>query len=72
VYARLFVAHQYVREIGVLLQGLADARDVAVAENPQHSGEECVLPAIPFHVLILQKAHQRLSHRNATFPCRTS
>ena len=56
----------YVRKIGILLQRLADAGHVAVAEDPQHAGEEWVLFAIPLDVLVLQKAHQCLSHRDAT------
>ena len=56
MHAGLFVAHHYVRKIGILLQRLADTGYVPVAENSQHSGEEFVLLAIPLDVLILQEA----------------
>ena len=62
----MLVAHQYVREIGVLLQSLPDARHVPVTENTQHSGEECVLLSIPLDVLVLKKLNQGLRHCHAT------
>ena len=66
VHARLFVAHQDVFEIGVLLQRLPNARHVSVTEDAQHSSEECMLLPVPLDVLILQKQNQRLRHRHAT------
>jgi hypothetical protein len=47
------------------LQRLADPGHVSVPKDPQHSGEERMLAAIPFHMLLLQELDKRLSHRHA-------
>ena len=44
--AALLVSYRDVGQLEVLLQGLADARDVAVAEDPQHAAEKPVFDAI--------------------------
>ena len=53
MHAGLLVAHRYVGKIGILLQSLPDAGDVAVPENSQHAGEKGMLLSIPLNVLVL-------------------
>ncbi len=48
---------------GVLEQGLADAGDVAVAEDPEAAGDQPLPGAVALAVLGGQEAHQRLGHR---------
>ena len=65
-HLRLFVAALIVAHIrGVLFQRLADAGDVAVAEDAPHAGEEAVLDAIAGDVLARQVFDQRLRHGEA-------
>ena len=66
VHAGLLVAHQDVFEIGILLQRLPNAGHVAVTEDAEHAGEECVLLSIALDVLILQEKNQGLRHCQAT------
>ncbi len=63
VHHRLLVAGQDVAQAAVLLQRLADAGDVAVAEDAQHPGEERLLHPVALDVLRGQERHQRLRHR---------
>jgi hypothetical protein len=49
--------------VGVLLQRLAHACDVAVAEDAEASGEEGLLHPVTLDVLVRQEPHQRLGHR---------
>ena len=49
---RLFVAALVIAQRAAgLVQGLADAGDVAVAEDAEHAGEERLLPAVAFAAL---------------------
>ena len=62
-HLRLLVAALVIAELGrVLLQGLANAGDVAVAEDAPHAGEEAVLVAVAGDVLIGEVFDQRLRH----------
>jgi hypothetical protein len=60
MHTRLLVPHQDVREIGVVLQGFSDTRDVSVAEDSQDACEKGILLSIPFHVLVLEKGNDGL------------
>ncbi len=60
MHAGLLVAHQDIWKIEILLQRLADAGDISVAKDAEHSGKKLMLPAISLHILILEKANQRL------------
>ncbi len=60
---RLLVASLVVAEVGVLLERLADAGDVAVAEDAEAAGEEGLLHAVALGILLLQERDQRLCHR---------
>ena len=62
MHAGLLVADWNIGKVRILLQRLADARDVAVAEYAEHSGKERVLRTVALHILILQIADQRLGH----------
>ena len=62
----LLVAAEIVREVGVLLQGLPQAGDDAVPEDAPGAFEEAVFHAVALYVLVLEKAHQCLGHRNVT------
>ena len=66
VHTGLLVAHQDVLEVGILLQSLPDTGHVAVTEDAEHAGEECVLLSIPLDVLIFQEKNQGLRHCQAT------
>ena len=62
---RLLVAGQVVRQVGRavqlgLQQRLADAGDVAVAEDPEAAGDQPLLDAVALRVLGGQEPHQRL------------
>src|SRR3712207_7513066 len=48
----------------VLLQRLADARDVAVPEDAEATREEALLDAVALDVLARQKADQRLDRKS--------
>jgi hypothetical protein len=56
----LLAAAEVVSEVRILLQGLPDSGDVAVSEDPETAGKELLLPAISFHILLLQKLHDGL------------
>ena len=62
---RLLVARLVVAEVGHLLQRLADARHVAVAEDAEAAGEERLSRAVALDVLVLQERDERLRHRRA-------
>src|SRR5260221_14427559 len=47
----------------MLRQRLADAREIAVAEDAPAAGEEPLLDAIALDVLLPEEPHQRLGHR---------
>src|SRR5437879_5956507 len=51
-----------VAEVRPLLESLANARDIAMPENTQASGEKSLLPPVALDVLIRQKGDQRLRH----------
>src|ERR671916_234720 len=64
VYHRLLVAGLVVREaVGVLLERLADAGDVTVAEDTEAASEETSLRSVSLYVLLRQETHQRLGRR---------
>ncbi len=65
VYGGLFVAHQDVAEIRVLLQRLPDPAHVAVPENAQGPGEEGILAPVALDVLVFKKANDGLSGRQS-------
>ena len=67
----LLVAHQHIGQVGGiceaveglhlrLQQGLADAGDVAVAEDAEDTREELLLGPVPFGVLVGKELHHRL------------
>jgi hypothetical protein len=63
VHHRLFVAGQVVRHrVGVLPQRLAQARQVAVAEDAERAGEEPAPHAVAFGLLRGQEPDQGLGH----------
>ena len=65
MHHRLLVAALVVAKVGVLLERLADAGDVAVAEDAEAAGEEGLLHAVALDVLLLEEGDQRLGHRQA-------
>jgi hypothetical protein len=63
----LLVARQQVGQLGRsaqlgLEQRLADAGDVAVAEDPEAAGDQALLLAVALGVLAGQEADERLGH----------
>lgn len=63
---RLLVARLVIAEIGgVLLEGLPDARDIAMPEDAPHAGEEGVLRAIAFDMLAGEVTDEGLRHGEA-------
>ena len=63
VHHRLLVASQVVAQCGpVLLEGLADAGDVAVPEDSEHPTEERLLAAVTRRMLLRQEPDHRLGH----------
>ena len=60
MHGRLLVADRHVWEVGILEQRLADARDVAVAEDAEDAGEEPVLAAVALDVLVFQEGDDGL------------
>jgi hypothetical protein len=60
----LFVARLIVTEVRHLLQGLADARDIAMSKDAKAASEKCLLNTIALYVLILEKGDNSLSHRS--------
>ncbi len=65
MHHRLFVAGLEIAKIGILLQGLPDAGDVAVAENTPASGEEGVFATITLDILVLEECDDRLGRGEA-------
>ena len=61
-HALLVAALVHPQRAAVLLQRLADAEYVAVAENGEDTGDELALHAIDFDVLVIEKLHQGLGH----------
>src|SRR5947209_14627416 len=66
VNGRLFIAAKVVAEIRVLLQRLRQPGYVAMPENAPCAAEKAMFAPVPGNILVLEKAHQSLSHRNAT------
>ena len=65
-HLRLLVAALVIAQLGgVLFEGLAEAGDVAVAEDAPGAGEEAVLAAIAGDVLRGQVADEGLGHGEA-------
>jgi hypothetical protein len=61
---RLLVPRLVVAEaVAGLLEGLADAGDVAVPEDPEHPGEEGLLAPVALDVLLGQELDDGLRHR---------
>ncbi len=51
------------RLLGLRLeQRLADPGDVAVAEDPEHAGDEAAFHAVPLGVLVGEEPHEGLGH----------
>ena len=67
VHHGLLVLRLQVRQVApaVLVQGLAEAGDVAVAEDPHHPVHQPVLAAVPRHELALQELDDRARHGQA-------
>ena len=59
------VESQAILAMGALGQGLAEAHDHAVAEDPQDAAKEPRLLAVDLDVLILQEGEEGLSHRHS-------
>ena len=59
--ARLVVSEQ----VRILGESLANAREVAVAEDPEAALDEAVLDAVALRVLGGKESNQRLRHREA-------
>ena len=60
----LLVAREVVaKRVAMLLQRLADAGDVAVAENPEHAAEKRLLMSVARGPLPREESHERLRHR---------
>ena len=51
------------QELGALVERLADAADVAVAEDAEAAAEEAVLDAVPLDVLHREEAQEGLRRR---------
>src|SRR4029077_77708 len=64
VHHRLLVARQDVAQAAVLLEGLADAGDVAVTEDPEHAGQERRPLAVALDLLLGQEGDERLRGRH--------
>jgi len=56
----LLVAGLVVAEVGVLLQSLTDAGDVAMPKNTETAGKERLLYAVALHILVFQERNQCL------------
>ena len=54
---------RHVAFVAELLERLAEPRDVAVAEDPPHAGDEALLLPVPLDVLLRQEADDRLPDR---------
>ena len=61
-HALLVAGHVVGELVRVLAQGLADAGDVAVAEDAEAAGEQALLPAVALAVLVGQELDQGLGH----------
>ena len=62
----LLIAAQEIRKRLVLVQGLAQAGHVAVAEDAEATAEEAMPLAIALHELLLEKLDRGLGHRQAS------
>ena len=63
---RLLVARRVIgQQVGVPVQRLPEARDVAVAEDAEAAGEEALARAVALDVLGGQEADERLGHRQS-------
>lgn len=49
--------------VAELLKGLAQPRDIAVAEDPPNSRDEAILPTVSLDVLLGKEADDGLPHR---------
>lgn len=65
MYHRLLVACLIIAEVGVLVERLSQAGDVAVPKDAKTARKEALFHAVAFAVLVLQKAHDRLCYRQA-------
>jgi hypothetical protein len=66
VHHRLFVSALVIAQaIAHLVQRLADAGDVAVAEDAKHAGKEALPMSVALAVLDAQESHERLGHRQS-------
>ena len=64
---RLLVARQIVAQgCSLLLQGLADTGDVAMAEDAEHAAKKRLLAAVARRSLLRHESHHRLRHRHAS------
>src|SRR5438477_13119 len=64
VHHRLLVAGQDEAQAAVLLEGLADAGDVAVAEDAEDARQEGALRAVALDLLLGQEGDERLRGRH--------
>jgi hypothetical protein len=62
----LFVAAQVIREVWILLKGLSDPSNIALAKNPKATCEKSVLDPIPLDILIFQELDHSLRRRHST------
>ena len=66
MHHRLLVAALEIAHPGLhLVERLADAGDVTVAEDAKHAAEQRLPPAVTFRELDAQKFHERLCHRGS-------
>ncbi len=61
-HALLVTALMHHQVAAVLLQRLAQAQHITVAENREHTGDKLALHAVDFDVLVIQELHQGLGH----------
>jgi hypothetical protein len=54
------------KPVARLLQGLADAAHVAVAEDPEDAGEEAALDTVALGVLLREELDEGLGHGEAS------
>ena len=68
---RLLVSDEHISQsIACGEQTFSDAGDVAMTEDPKHSGEEAALDLVPLDVLDGQELDERLAHGQPSGPHR--
>ncbi len=64
-HALLIAALMHHQFAAVLLKRLAQAQDIAVAENAENPGDELALHPVHLDILVIEEFHQGLGHRQS-------